>query len=737
MTRSETLPTTAAPDVPETAPGEADRAVTEPAVPRSPAWVRPALAALLLATALLYLWGLGASGWANSFYSAAAQAGSASWKALFYGSSDAANSITVDKPPAAMWLMALSVRIFGLNSWAILVPQALAGVASVGVLFATVRRWYGPAAGLLAGTVLALTPVATLMFRFNNPDALLVLLLVLAAYTCVRAVESAATRWIVLAGVLVGFGFLTKMLQAFLVVPVFAGVYLLAAPTGVWRRIRQLLLAGLGLVVAAGWWVAIVELVPASARPYVGGSQGNSILELTLGYNGLGRITGEQPGSVSGGAGGPGGPGGGGGIWGSTGWLRLFGNDIAGQVGWLLPAALLLLVVGLVVAGRAPRTDRGRAGFLIWGGWLLVTGVTFSLMQGIFHAYYTVALAPAVAALVGMGATVLWRLRRHRAALPVLALVLAVTAGWSWVLLGRSPQWQSWLRPTVLVAGLVAAVLLALLGWLTARVTAGRASRWSAAGVLALGLLAALAGPLGYSLDTAATAHAGAIPSAGPFVAAGGFGGRGGPPGGGRMPGGPFPDGANQGAFPGGGGPVGGNQGGFPGGNQGGFPGGGNPGGAVPGGGNQAIPGGGNQAFPDMPGGAGPRGGGPGGGMGGLLDARTPSAEMVALLKQDRDPYTWVAATVGSNNAAGYQLATGDPVMPIGGFNGSDPSPTLARFQEYVRAGEIHYFLGGSGFRANGGSQDAQEIATWVSENFTASTVDGTTVYDLSTGRED
>ncbi|MEV4626916.1 glycosyltransferase family 39 protein [Micromonospora sp. NPDC049523] len=739
MTRSETLPTSAAPDVPETAPSEADLPVAETAVPRSPAWVRPALAALLLATALLYLWGLGASGWANSFYSAAAQAGSASWEALFYGSSDAANSITVDKPPAAMWLMALSVRIFGLNSWAILVPQALAGVASVGVLFATVRRWYGPAAGLLAGTVLALTPVATLMFRFNNPDALLVLLLVLGAYACVRAVETAATRWIVLAGVLVGFGFLTKMLQAFLVVPVFAGVYLLAAPTGVWRRIRQLLLAGLGLVVAAGWWVAIVELVPASARPYVGGSQGNSILELTLGYNGLGRITGEQPGSVGGG----GGPGGNGGGWGATGWLRLFGSDLGGQIGWLLPAALLLLVVGLVVAGRVPRTDRGRAGFLIWGGWLLVTGVTFSLMQGIFHAYYSVALAPAVAALVGMGATVLWRLRGHRAALPVLAGVLAVTAGWSWVLLGRSPQWQSWLRPTVLIAGLVAAVLLALLGWLTARVAAGRASRWAAAGVLAIGLLAALAGPLGYSLDTAATAHAGAIPSAGPAVTGGGFGGPGGRggPGGGRMPGGPFAGGANQGAFPGGG-PGGANQGAVPGGgNQGAVPGGANQGG-FPGGGNQGgFPGGGNQGVPGVPGGAGTRGGaqrgGPGGGMGGLLDARTPSAEMVALLKQDRDGYTWVAATVGSNNAAGYQLATGDPVMPIGGFNGSDPSPTLARFQEYVRAGEIHYFLGGSGFRADGGSQDAQEIATWVSENFTASTVDGTTVYDLSTGRED
>src|SRR6185369_12624296 len=160
-----------------------------------------------------------------------------------FGSSDAGNSITVDKTPASLWLMALSVRVFGLNSWSILVPEALAGVAAVGLLYATVRRWSGPAAGLLAGAVMALTPVAVLMFRFNNPDALLVLLLVAGAYATVRAIETASTRWLALTGVLVGFGFLTKMLQALLVVPVFALVYLFAAPTSLRRRIGQLLLA--------------------------------------------------------------------------------------------------------------------------------------------------------------------------------------------------------------------------------------------------------------------------------------------------------------------------------------------------------------------------------------------------------------------------------------------------------------------------------------------------------------
>ena len=198
--------------------------VSPPARPGDPRWVRPALFGLLAVTAVLYLWDLGASGWANSFYSAAVQAGTQSWKAMFFGSSDAANLITVDKPPASLWVMEISARMFGVNAWSILVPQALEGVAGVAVLFATVRRWFGPAAGLIAGAVLALTPVAALMFRFNNPDALLVLLLILGAWATTRAVERASVRWLVLAAAFVGFGFLAKSLQAFLVVPAFAAM---------------------------------------------------------------------------------------------------------------------------------------------------------------------------------------------------------------------------------------------------------------------------------------------------------------------------------------------------------------------------------------------------------------------------------------------------------------------------------------------------------------------------------
>src|SRR5207248_3472217 len=252
-----------------------------------PRWARPAFVGLLAATAVLYLWGLGASGWANSFYSAAVQAGAHSWKAFFFGSSDAANFITVDKTPAFLWPMEIAARIFGVNAWSILVPQALEGVATVGLLYAAVKRWFGPAAGLLAGGILALTPVAVLIFRFNNPDALLTLVLIGAGYALTRSVERARTSWLLLAASLIGLGFLTKMLQALIVVPGLALVYLLAAPTPLRRRVFQLLGAVLALVVSAGWWVAIVALWPASSRPYIGGSQNNSILEPIFGYNGF------------------------------------------------------------------------------------------------------------------------------------------------------------------------------------------------------------------------------------------------------------------------------------------------------------------------------------------------------------------------------------------------------------------------------------------------------------------
>jgi 4-amino-4-deoxy-L-arabinose transferase-like glycosyltransferase len=642
-----------------------------------PRWARPALLALLLGTALLYLYGLTASGWANSFYSAAAQAGSQSWEAFFYGSSDAGNSITVDKPPASLWVMALSVRLLGLSSFAILAPQALMGVATVGVVHATVKRGFGAAAGLLAGLVMALTPVAVLMFRFNNPDALLVLLMALGAWATLRAVESGSARWFSLVGVLVGLGFLTKALQVLLVVPAFGLAYLLFANTSLRRRVVGAVAGTAAMVLSAGWWVAVVELVPASARPYIGGSQDNSFLSVTFGYNGLGRLSGNETGSVGGG-----GAAGAGGGWGQTGLTRMFSSAIGGQISWLIPSALVLLAVGLWLRRGAARTDARRAAYVVWGGWLLVTMVTFSLMAGIFHEYYTVALAPAVAALVGMGAVEAWEHRTRRVGSVTLAVAVAAAATWSFILLSRT-EWQDWLRVVVLALGLASTFLLLVLTQLH--------RRWVPA-VVATAVIAALAGPAAYSLQTVATPHTGSIVTAGPATGRGG-------PGGGGMPGGGL-------GLAGAGAPTGvGSQGGTAGG-QGGTTGG--------------------------------RAGVMGGPGGGLLDATAPSTEVVAALSADADSYRWVAAAVGSQNAAGLQLGTGLPVMAIGGFNGGDPSPTLAQFQQWVSDGEIHYFAasggrgGGRGPGAMGGSGTAAQITEWVEANFSAVTIGTSTFYDLT-----
>ena len=579
---------------------------------------RLSVLALLAGTAVLYLWNLTASGYGNSFYAAATQAGARSWKAWLFGSLDSGGVITVDKPPAALWVSGLFARVFGFSSWTVLAPQAVAGVAAVGLLYATVRRTSGHVAGLLAGAALALTPVAVLMFRFNHPDALLVLLLVAGAYATVRAIEQASPLWLVLAGTAIGFGFLTKMLQAFLVLPAFGLAYLLAAPTTLGKRIAHLAAATGAVIVSAGWFVALVAVWPAADRPYVGGSTDDSLLELALGYNGLGRIFGGE-GNLAGGGGANTSFGGG------TGLGRMFGASFGAEISWLLPAALIALVAGLWFTRTAPRTDRTRAALVLWGGWLLVTGLVFSFMSGIAHPYYSVALAPAIAALVAIGGRELWRGRAHPGARITLGAMVAVTGTWSFVLLHRTETWLPVLRWAVLVASVLVATVLVVGAPVARRFTAVLA---------AAAVLTTAAGGSAYALATAATTHSGSIPVSGPV--SGGFGA-------GRGPG----------------------------------------------------------------------------------EAQT-GTELAALLAATDT--TWSAATSGSMSAANLELASGTAVIAIGGWDGSDPAPTLAEFQQYVADGKVGYFVVGGGM---GGGRGDSAIAQWVAATYPATTVGGQTVYDL------
>ena len=484
-----------------------------------------ALGLLLGLTALAYIWDLSASGNANSFYAAAVQSGTKSWKAFLFGSLDSSSFITVDKPPESLWVMELSGRIFGFSSWSLLVPQALEGVAAVALVYAATKRWFGPWAGLAAGAVLAVTPVAALMFRYDNPDALLVLLLVAGAYCLVRALERGATKWILAAGAMLGFAFLAKLLQAFIVLPGFAAVYLLAAPGPVRRRVWQVLASGAAIVVSCGWWLALVALWPVADRPMIDGSPTNNIFNLIFGYNGLGRVLG---GSGNGGAGGGGG--GGGMFSGSTGILRLFNSSMGGQASWLIPAALIALVAGVAARGRAPRTDRTRAALLLWGSWLVVTGLVFSFSSGIIHTYYTVALAPAIAGLVGIGGWQAWQTRERLLTRLTVSVSIAVTAVWACVLLSRTPSFDTWLTPLIIVFGALALGVLAVLcvPALSTRLGGGTAARRRIAGAGVLSAaVAGLAGPVAYTFDTVKTPDTGSIASAGPSTGAGGFGGGG------------------------------------------------------------------------------------------------------------------------------------------------------------------------------------------------------------------
>jgi 4-amino-4-deoxy-L-arabinose transferase-like glycosyltransferase len=650
-------PPTAGPGEPAQPAGRGRRLLFGP--PGQPRWARPALLALLLGTALLYLWNLSISGNANSFYAASVWAGSRSWKALFFASLDPSNAITVDKPPAALWAMALSARIFGFHSWSMLLPQALEGIASVALLYAAVRRWFGHAAGLIAGVVLALTPVAAMMFRFNNPDAMLVLLMVLGCYCTVRAVESAKMRWLVWAGVAIGFAFLAKMLQGYIIIPALGLAYLVAAPTTIGRRLLHLLASMAAVIVSTGWFVLAVALWPASSRPFIGGSTNNSEWELALGYNGLGRIFGSEGG----------GGGGAGGFGGTPGAFRMFHTDFGGEISWLLPTALIAIVALVLLSLRAPRTDKLRAAVLIWGGWLLVNDVVFSYMSGIIHEYYTIALAPPIGALVGIGAVAVWRERRHLLARATLALMSGAAAVWGYVLLGRDASWQPWLRWFVLVVGLLAALGL-LVG--------AQLNRAVAATVAVAAVVSSLSGMTAWTLATVSQAHTGSIPTAGPA----GAGGMGGAPGGG-FPGGNRTDAAQGGqdgmsGLPG---QSGSGQTGAPGQtSQSGQPG-------QNGQSGQSAQAGGQSGF--------------GGGRGGGMDGGSINSALIALLKNTTT--RWAAAVTGDQTAAALELSSYKAVMAMGGWSGSDNSPTLAQFKEYVAKGEIHYLIASSGGPGGGG----------------------------------
>jgi len=446
----------------------------------------------------------------------------------------------------------------------------------------------------------------------------------------------------------VGLAFLTKYLQAYLVLPGYALVFGFSADTTLRRRLIGLGLALVAVFVTSGWWVAIVEMLPIGGKPFIGGSTTGSPLDLIFGYDGLGRIFGGS---------GPGGGGfGGGGFSGEVGPLRLFNDQMFGEIAWFIPLALVCLVVGLWRRRWAARTDLAVAGYLLWGGWFVVTAIVFSYMSGVIHSYYAVALAPAIAALVGAGLVDLWgaRLRLWLGGVAVGVACLA-TAWFGWQLLDRTPGFAAGVGPAGVVAALVAT--LALVAVSAPQLSKNAMARRIALGAAALGLGAALLAPAAYAVETMQTAYGGGDPHPGPGAASSQFGGG-----------------------------LAGLAGIVPG---GGFPGGGLPGGGLPGGGGRS-------------------------GFGGGLATGAENEVMLDYLVANRGNAAWIVAANSSQQAGTIELATGLPVMAMGGFTGSDPTPTLDQLKSYVASGKLRFVLvdglGGGGF----GGGDTTDRTSWV-----------------------
>ena len=503
-------------------------------------WTLPVL---LVLTGGLYLFGALHNGMANSYYAAAVQAASQDWTAWLFGSLDAANYVSIDKPPLATMVMGLSTRLFGFSSFSMLLPSVLAGVGSVWLVYGAVKRQFGFTSAVIAGATLMLTPVAALMFGFNNPDAILTLMLTASGYAFLRSLEGKRPLlWLGLAGLFTGLAFNAKMLQGLMVLPAMVLVYLVFAKPPIVTRFLHVMFAGVITTMSTLWWSVLVWLTPAGSRPWVGSTNDNNIWSLIFGYNGLGRLLGGRgggggtpprggadgaaalqtagnttqtmadgagmmPGGMGGGPGGGHGPGGTG-FGGQTGIFRIFNNDFGPNIAWLLVLALAGGGLMLWILRKTPRTNRGRAAVIFWMLWLLIHIMIFSMTSGVIHPYYVVVMAPAVAALVGISLPFLWgaytRRKPYAWLLPVLVGVTAVIAV---IILGYAGT-MTWLIWTV--------GLLGLAGMIGLLVNLYVPRRWLQNLAIITAISACTLAPTVYTLATVNVAHTGSIPTAGP-----------------------------------------------------------------------------------------------------------------------------------------------------------------------------------------------------------------------------
>ncbi len=663
-------------------------------------WTSIGITAIVMLAAVLRFANIDAIGQANTYYTAAVESMLQSWHNFFFVAAEPGGSVSVDKPPVGLWLQAISAYFLGVNGFAVVLPQIIAGILSVVLLFHLVRRSFGSIAGLIAALVLAVTPVAIAVERNNTPDALLIFTLLLAAWAFIKATETRRIRFLVLGAALVGVGFNIKMMQAFLPLPAFYALYFFGTEQRWWRKIAHLTLATLVLVPISLSWAVIVDLTPADQRPYVGSSENNSALNLAIGYNGIQRLAGGMgggPGSSRTASNAPvtptttntttnatqgttpaadGGfrqdgtrPGGmgTGGVFGTgeAGVLRLFQSGLAAQVSWLLPFGLLMiLAMAVSMKWWRPNNDYHR-GLILWGGWLLTCVVFFSI-AGFFHQYYLAMLGAPLAAIVAMGAAFIWRgYAAHQWRMGTLLIGAAVTT---------------------LAFQVYAAVMYDTLGWwfavpITLAVAGGglllfsatRPTMMFARAGSALLLTSLIVIPTVWSGLTNAHASSGGLPEAYTGSNARDMGDN-------HMPQG-VPSATQTGAT--------------------------QSSAAAMGPGDRAV----NQ---------------------GLL----------AYLQANTQDTTYLMVVPSSHAGAQYVLATGRPVLYAGGFSGSDPVIDAASLAKLVADGDVRYVLWGEGGGRGGNSditsylQSSCSVVANASLGTTTSTQTTTTQQGWNPGRE-
>ncbi len=594
-----------------------------------PLWEKLSFAGLLVLSFLLYVWNVGVSGWANQFYSSAVLSSTKNWEAFFFGSSDIGNSITVDKPPASLWVMDISVKLFGFNSWSILVPQALLGVGTITVVYFMVRKFFPNFVALTAGLLMLTVPIGSVVFRYNNPDALLVFLITLAAFFILLGIQSGKIRWVLFAGVCFGFAFLTKEVAGLLSFPGLFLVYIMAAPGTLHRRIWYSIAGFVTMIISAGWWVAFMVLTPVGARPYAAGSTNNNFFSAVLGYNGFNRLSPPTPAKV---------PEalrnlpGAGEVTTNGNLTKLLTGGYATSAGWLIPLMFLIFLFSIFLFFK--RSNRGniqQATILAMGWWFIPTALVFSLMSGTFHTYYLVALAPCEAVIVAVGVYLFWQHFKKKYVRWGAAILLGINTFWYLSILSDK---------SFVPVSIMAITLLVISGVTIFLVLRSDSKSWLIRVALAGIVTCLVLVPAFYSVSIVNSPLSGPDPGVGVSTGSTNF-----------------------------------------------------------------VPS--NYLLNHSP------------------------ADLVKYLKDGSSGYRWVGAAPLSANANYYQLISSESVMPIGGFVGTDRSPTFTQFKDYVNAHQIHYYL--ITIKNNNVAPDKRgEIFAWVSSNFSYKVIDGITIYDLS-----